>query len=128
MPVYDFECPTCGHTQERIESIGITKVVCPKCRDLAKRIISASGVFTANEDTPWVRSMLEVVDKDSRAPHVLEFRKNPTRANYKKWISKEGLRHAEDGERTHKETEEHYVNRITDKVMKSRMKRRAISI
>jgi len=126
MPVYDYECSFCGHIHERIEGIEKTLAVCPKCKGLAKRIISASGVFTANEDAPWIRSILDVVDKDSTAPHVVEFRKNPTRVNYKKWMKGEGLRHAEDGERM--PTEKDNIKEITDSIMKRRYERRAISL
>ena len=126
MPIYDFQCQHCGSIEERIEPVHKTLTVCPKCKGLAKRIISTGKVFTANEDSPWVRSMLEVADKDSNAPHVVEFRKNPTRINYKRWMKGEGLRHAEDGERPAKEQDN--SAHITDNIMKRRMKRRAISI
>ena len=98
MPIYDYECPKCG-VFESIEPLNKPLLWCPNgCELIAKRIISVSGVHTANDDAAWVRSCLEVVDKESQAPHVAEFRKNPTRTNLRRYMSGEGLRHLEPGE------------------------------
>ena len=103
MPIYDYECAACGHVHERIEHMNdqLSKK-CPSC-DLvqAKRIISASGVWLGNDESaPWIKSVLEVVDKDSKAPHVQNFIKDPTRRNYRAWMKGEGLRHREPGEKS----------------------------
>jgi putative FmdB family regulatory protein len=97
-PVYDYQCSECEHTHEAIAMYDEIERNCTKCGQKAKRIISLSGVNTANDDAPWIRSVLDVVDKESKAPHVAEFVKNPTRANYKRWMKGEGLRHCEPGE------------------------------
>lgn len=101
MPIYDYECDKCGHREEVIHSVHeIYAKICPRCEDaLLTRIISASGQYLGNQDAPWLRSVLEVVDKESKAPHVVEFRRNPTRENYRKWMKGEGLRPADDNVR-----------------------------
>jgi len=99
IPLFDFECPKCGNIEERIVHHSVGFVKCSKCqKGASKKIISVSGTNCFNDDSPWVRTVLEVVDKDSKAPHVVEFRKNPTRQNYKNWMKGEGLRHMEPGE------------------------------
>ena len=96
--LYDFECRTCGKVEERLTDHCQYIAVC-ECGGTQDRIISASGVYTGNLDAPWLRSVLDVVDKDSRAPHVLEFRKNPNRETYKAWMKGEGLRPADSNVR-----------------------------
>jgi len=98
IPLYDFKCTKCGNIDERIEHHTAELVGCSKCKGVAKKIISVRGPNCSNDNSQWVRSVLEVVDKDSKAPHVVEFRKNPTRQNYRKWMKGEGLRHLEPGE------------------------------
>lgn len=96
-PVYDFECEK-GHITESIEHHSVDNIQCRRCRGRARKIITLNGPNCVNEDADWIRSVLDVVDKDSRARHVLEFRQNPTRENYRKWMKNEGLRHLEPGE------------------------------
>ena len=103
MPIYDFECRKCGHIQEVFTSMSNCNrsVVCIQCGGRSKHIITMSGVHLGNEDAQgWVKSVLEVVDKDNKAPHVQNFIKDPTRKNYKAWMKGEGLRPLEPGERT----------------------------
>lgn len=96
--LYDYECRTCGSIEEKLTDSCEMVGVCP-CGGVQDRIISASGVYMGNEDSAWLKTVLEVVDKDSRAPHVVEFRKNPTRSNYKAWMKGEGLRPADSNVR-----------------------------
>lgn len=79
----------------------------------------------ANEDAPWIRSVLEVVDKDSTKPHVVAFRENPTRTNYNLWMKGEGLRPLENGEKRRKEDN---TEKAVEYLLKKRYERRAISI
>ena len=99
MILVDFECPECGFVFEEITDSSVVKFLCPNCgcQD-AKRIISVGDVYTANEDTAWLRTVREVVDKDPNKPHCQEFLKNPTRTNYKRWMQGEGIRPLETGE------------------------------
>jgi hypothetical protein len=45
-----------------------------------------------NQDAPWIRTVLEVVDKSNPAAHVQDFVKHPTRETYKAWMKKEKIR------------------------------------
>ena len=101
MPIYDYECHLCSYTWEVIEGTKERVRCCPSCGDRATRIISASGQYCANEDADWIKSVVEVVDKgDSATAMDRRFAKNPTRANYKRWMKSRGLRPYEPGERT----------------------------
>ena len=122
MPVYDYRCKQCQKVIEQVEHYSVDEITCPHCGDVAKRIISVSKVNTANEDAPWIRSVLEVVDKDSREPHVVEFRRNPTRENYKRWMKLEGLRPLENNERRGTKEGENYTKKITDIIMRERQR------
>lgn len=99
MPLYDFECPS-KHVTERVAHAKQKKIRCPKCGKTARRIISASGQYLGNQDASWLKSVLDVVDRENPAPHVQAFVKNPTRSNYKAWMKGEGIRpmdHTEGG-------------------------------
>jgi len=99
MPVYDYQCedPDCGCEFEVI--IGIDELVdCPICGFNAKRLITASGVPLFNQDAEWIRSVTEVVDKESHNPAAIEFLRRPTRDNMHNWMRSEGIRHHERGE------------------------------
>jgi len=98
MPIYDYECE-CGNTFESIEKILDMEIQCSKCEQTAKRIISGSGQYCANEDADWIKSVVEVTNKKSRNPHTREFLKHPNRTNLRRHLSSSGLRHLEPGER-----------------------------
>lgn len=131
MIVHDFECQDCGviseayiTTMKHIPTTGI----CPDCGGKTKRIISMS--YTAPIDSPWIGSVLEVVDKHSNEPHCKEFLRHPTRDNYKKWMTGEGLRPLEPGERSiPKQTDraERKAN-IKHKLMQQHRERNAVSV
>jgi putative FmdB family regulatory protein len=40
MPVYEFECPN-GTITEKLVQMNTKEIVCPKCRQTAKKIISS---------------------------------------------------------------------------------------
>ena len=95
----DFECRS-GHVTEHLIHVKQKKVDCSVCGKSAKRIISVNGQSCANQDAPWIKSVLDVVDKSNPARHVQEFVRQPTRANYKAWMRGEGIRpldHTEHG-------------------------------
>ena len=55
---------------------------------------------TANESPSWLKSVVDVCDKDSAKAHVREFVKNPTRRTYQNWMKGENIRpvdHTEHG-------------------------------
>ncbi len=96
--IADFECPS-GHITEHICHWKQKKVVC-HCGKKARRIVTPSRAYLGNQNAPWIKSVLEVVDKESQARHVQDFIKNPTRANYKAWMKGEGIKpldHTEHG-------------------------------
>jgi putative FmdB family regulatory protein len=44
MPIYEYECSTCGHRFEKLVRIGADAPPCPECSaSEARRLISASG-------------------------------------------------------------------------------------
>jgi putative FmdB family regulatory protein len=94
MPIYDFECGSCGAIVERYAKIEEEVLACEKCNSEAHRIISVSGHYCGNEDAPWLKSVVEVVDKDPNKAHCQEFIKNPTRRNWKAWMAGEGIKPA----------------------------------
>ena len=100
MPIYDFECPSCGHISELYAHTDDKILPCDECGADANRLFSfGSRVNTSIEDADWIRSVTDIVDKDNPAPHVQAFLKNPTRTNWKNWMKGEGLRPFEPGER-----------------------------
>jgi len=126
MPVYDYECQ-CGATTEAICGINTTEIKC-RCGKTAKRIISMSGVHCGNtDDTTWARAAVEVMDKDSHNPIVRQFIKDPTKANLKKAMKAEGIRHMEPGERPITRTP-FDLNRHTEKVMERHMEKGRIEV
>jgi len=96
MPLYDFLCSACEQVHEAITPMNQDKKKCPDCGSMAKKIIS--GSHREQDDSKWIRSILDVVDKESKDPHTREFLKRPTRENYKNWMKATGLRHFEPGE------------------------------
>ena len=100
MPIYDRECYDCNHSWEVIEAVDAPQEsLCPRCGGTARRIISASGPNCANQDSAWIRTVTDVVDKSATATAVdREFVRNPTRENYRMWMKSRGLRPLEPGE------------------------------
>lgn len=92
MPIYDFQCDK-GHVTERYAGITDISLPCEKCGGEARRIISVGGsVHLANQDAPWLKSVLEVVDKDPTKPHCQRFLKEQTRDAYHAWMKGEGIK------------------------------------
>ena len=99
MPLYEMQCEDRSCNLEFETIAGIDEMVeCPRCGFSCKRLITASGVNTANQDADWIRSVTEVVDKDSPKPETREFLRRPTRENMHKWMKAEGIRHYDRGE------------------------------
>jgi len=134
--LWDFECKDCGIFEDIVES-GETTVTC-KCGKIADRIFTPSGMFIGNQDADWIKSVVDVVVKDDKSPHVQEFIRNPTRDNMNRWMKKEGLRHCDTGGSQHGEgyerrmakqrEEANHVGHMTDAVMKMRRRDRRIEI
>lgn len=99
MILADFTCPS-HHTTEHLVHFKQKKLPCPVCGKKAKRIITSGRVNMVNESPAWLKSVLDVVDKDSGKAHVREFVQNPTRKTYQAWMKGEGIRpldHTEHG-------------------------------
>ncbi len=97
--LYTFRCE-CLHKFDELFTVAERPdaLPCPKCGKQAKRIISISTVDTESECPDWIRSITDVVDPSDGRVHR-EFCANPTRENYRKFMSETGLRHVEPGER-----------------------------
>ena len=131
MPLYDYECDRCGHIWEVIEGYEPeNNRHCPICQKLeVHRIISQTGQYCGNQDAPWLKSANEVVDKDSRDPVDIEFRKNPTRRNRERWMKHHGLIEYEPGMRFKPEERDPGNDpKITRYLMENLAKRRKIEI
>lgn len=128
MILRDFECKQCGHIHEKIVESSTEFQVCPKCDDIAHKIITAGRVYLGNNDSDWVKSVLEVVDKDSNAPHTREFLKHPNRSNYKAWMKETGIRPFESGERPSKSPDPATDPHITNELMKMRRERHRLEV
>lgn len=101
--LYDFECQnaSCGRIHEALEHDSVLARVCPFCQWHAKRIISVSGAFCANEDAEWVRSSAAaLLDPDiarkSHDPIERRLAENPTRSNLSAYMRHKGLRIVEN--------------------------------
>ena len=45
MPLYEYECPKCGHRFEKIEKVSApSRRKCPKCKSMARRLQSAPAI------------------------------------------------------------------------------------
>ncbi len=129
MRVYDFECQACGKIHERYISGPVTPMTapCAECGSQAERIVSMR--LTQSVDSPWIKSVCDVVDKDPNKPHCQEFLRHPTRANYKAWMKGEGLRPMEPGEKPPKiETREEKKARIIPQMHKRFQERNRLEI
>lgn len=127
MPVYEFECGTCGNKQEIIcwfeERPSSIKCDCGgKCR----HIFAAGNVYTGNEDSAWLKSVPDVIAKDTANPVAREFIKNPTRSNYKAWMKSEGIRPLENNEPRRPEPVD--LSPIRKEVWRNHQKRHRIEI
>ncbi|MHC4310894.1 MAG: FmdB family zinc ribbon protein [Planctomycetota bacterium] len=132
MPIYDFECGSCGAIHERYARIEEEVMPCEECASDAYRIISVSGHYCANEDAPWLKSVLEVVDKDPNKAHCQDFLKSPTRSNWKRWMAGEGLKPAGDthhgGPIQHQKPLPPDMGKVEKEVWKEHRKRNRIEI
>jgi len=128
MPIYDYKCGSCGTVFEDIGMVQDKFTKCPECNRLAKRIISASGVFCSNDDSKWVRSVVDVVDKKSKNPATQEFVRHPTRQNLQNHLKANGLRHVDPGERLGNTNKPFDVDRHTERLVQHRQSKKAIEL
>lgn len=130
MVIKDFQCQSCNFISEYYVGSDCSKVKCSKCGNNATWYPSFSRF---REDAVWLRSVLEVVDKESNKPHVRAFLQEPTRKNYHRWMKGEGIRPV-DGDSDMKKPainrkeEELAHHRFVDELCKKRFARRAIEV
>ena len=43
MPIYEYECPSCGHKFELRQGFDESAAKCPECNTLAKRLMSVAS-------------------------------------------------------------------------------------
>ena len=98
MILADFECSNCGNIFERITDSSQKVCLCPECMAVGTRIITVGHVYKGNQDAAWLKTVIDVVDKDPSKLHCQEFIKSPTRDNYQRWMKGEGIRPLENNE------------------------------
>ncbi len=53
MPIYEYACPACGKTFEKIQRTDIAQASCPVCGKTAERIVSRpAATATGNDSAP----------------------------------------------------------------------------
>ena len=126
MIIYQFQCQDCNKITDEYFNISDcpTSIQC-QCKGIATKIISIPGPSLFSESPEWIKSLVDVVEKDSDKKHCNEFLKNPTRDNYKTWLQKEGLRHMEPGENLSRPAQKEIT---ADQLMKYRRDKRSLRI
>jgi len=122
--VSDFSCSACGSIEEHIVERGVETLPC-QCGNEAHRIITF-GRTVFREEAPWIRTVLEVVAKDTSLPETQRFLAEPTRSNYHRWMKENHLRPLDDGEKV--DRFELDVPKHAEEIMKMRYERRKIEI
>lgn len=125
MPLFDYECIICGEMTERLNPANVETIMCPKCGANARKIISGSTRLP--DDAEWLKTVIDVVDKENPSPHVQEFIRHPTRSNYRRWMKSEGIRPLERGERPRRDTSEDMA-RHREEVIRKHFERKKITI
>jgi putative FmdB family regulatory protein len=129
MPIYDYECQSCGHIAEQIRPADEDQLIeCPNCwQTAARRIISCgNSAYLGNQDAPWLKSVVEVVGTETAAGRT--FIANPTRDNYRAWMRAKGTRPLEPGERGGKPPRQLDEARITRKLFERHRRRNRIEV
>jgi putative FmdB family regulatory protein len=131
MPIYDYRCAKCEKVTESVQNLVVVAIKCSECGEIAWKIFSPMGTVRFADDAAWLKTVIEVVDKDSKAPHVVAFFKDPTRSNYKAWMKGEGLRPRDPTERPHKMSEKEERadhQRRTDYAMQRHVERKRLEV
>ncbi|MFO7748946.1 MAG: zinc ribbon domain-containing protein [Desulfobacteraceae bacterium] len=133
MPLFDFRCEQCETVSEHMAEADERTRQCEDCGGIMNRLLSWRDSNVLREEAPWIRTVLDVVAKDSDKPETKDFLKNPTRSNMKRWMKSEGIRHAEPGEfsearRYRQENERRFEKQQADRMMERLQERRRIDI
>lgn len=127
MILHDHWCKFCGTSFEELVNWDQREIPCPSCGKTAERYFKSGCANTMPIDAGWLKSLVEVIDKDSNKPHCIEFLKNQTRDNYHNWMKGEGIRHLEPGEKPSK-PEPFNMDRHTEKVAELRQQRNRLEV
>jgi len=92
MPIYNFSCAICGMEEERIADFDTEIMPCEFCCGESYKQFSFGQSFEVREDAPWIRTVLDVVDKESCDPTDRRFISEPNRGNYHAWMRHHNLR------------------------------------
>ena len=126
----DFECRRCHQIHEALTEPGRVGRKCPACGGNAKRIISLGRVDTSNESPSWLKSVVDIVDKDSTKAHVREFVRNPTRRTYQNWMKGENIHpvdHTEHGgPPTYKRPQGPDLAKVREEIARKQYERRRV--
>lgn len=129
MPIYDYECQSCGHIAEQIRPADDEQLLeCPNCwQTAARRIISCgNSAYLGNQDAPWLKTVTDVVGAETAEGRA--FIANPTRDNLRAWMQAKGTRHLEPGEKGGKSSRQRDEGRITRELFKRHRRRHRIEI
>jgi rubrerythrin len=127
MILHDHWCKFCGTSFEEFVNWDQRQVPCPNCGKPADRYYKSGCANTIPIDAAWIKTLHEVVDKDSKEPHCTEFLKSPTRENYHNWMKGEGIRHMDPGEKLYR-APQFDETKHAERVMELRQTRERIEI
>jgi hypothetical protein len=127
MILHDHWCKYCGTSFEAMVEWDERETTCPGCNGRAERYYKSGCANTMPVDAAWLKTLVDVVDKDPTKPHCVEFLKSQTRDNYERWKKCENLRHLEPGERPSR-PEPFDVDRHAEKVAELRQQRNRIEV
>ncbi|TVM31168.1 FmdB family zinc ribbon protein [Oceanidesulfovibrio marinus] len=128
MPLYDYECDGCGAMMELFYKIEIApqEFEC-QCGGTFRKVILLGHGGIKREEAPWIPDVCEVVDRDG-GEHCQRFLQEPNRANYHRWMEKEGVRPLEPGEPLRPPKKKPTVEEMTDATLKQMQKDRATTL
>lgn len=124
MPLYDYECSECNCLLEFIKDADDSLPESCGCGGEMSRIVSFGSHF--REEAPWIKTVLDVVNKGSDKAHVKEFLAHPSRSNYKRWMKEEGIRPYEPGEKPAGRNEQEFFNRQSERLMRKHYERKQV--
>jgi putative FmdB family regulatory protein len=69
MPLYEFECPRCGHFDAwlRVSQAG-QSTRCPTCTEVARRVYTPPGLLRSS---PGLRRARDIEEKSAQEPEVV---------------------------------------------------------
>ncbi len=127
MPLYIFSCPICGLEDERIVDYDTKIMPCEFCQGESYQQFSFGQSFEVRDDAPWIRSVLEVVDKESHDVVDRQFIDTPDRRNYQRWMKHHKLVPFEN-ERDFPKRQPENIEAMTHELLKMKAARERIEI